>query len=58
MLRKHGIIIKEVIGKTNKSRSCLPTTKLAIKKKDMTGEISRANEFNTPFTNIGPELAK
>ena len=50
-------IMKEVIGKTNKSGSRLPT-KLVIKKNDVTSEIGIANESNKFFTNIGPELAE
>ena len=50
-------IMKEVMGKTNKSGSRLPT-KLAINKIDVTSEIGVANEFNKFFTNIGPELAE
>ena len=49
--------MKEVIGKTNKSGSRLPT-KLVINKSDVTSEIGIANEFNKLFTNIGPELAE
>ena len=49
--------MKEVIGKTNKSGSRLPT-KLVIKKNDMTSEIDIANEFNKFFTNIGPVLVE
>ena len=49
--------MKEVIGKTNKPRSRLPT-KLVINKNDMTSEIGIANEFNKFFTKIGPELAE
>ena len=49
--------MKEVIGKTNKSRSRLPT-KLPINKNDVTSKIGIANEFNKFFTNIGPELAE
>ena len=37
--------MKEVIGKTNKSGSGLPT-KLIINKNDVTSEIGIANEFN------------
>ena len=48
--------MKEVIGKTNKSGSRLPT-KLVINKNDVTSEIGIAKEFNTFFTNIGPKLA-
>ena len=48
--------MKEVIGKTNKSGSRLPT-KLVINKNDVTSEIDIAKEFNTFFTNIGPKLA-
>ena len=54
---KTGNIIKEVIGKTNKSGSCLPT-EIAIEKNDMRSESAAANEFNTFFTNIGPKLSK
>ena len=49
--------MKEVIGKTNKSGSRLPT-KLVINKNDVTSEVCIANEFNEFFTNIGPELAE
>ena len=49
--------MKEVIGKTNKPGSRLPT-KLVINKNDVTREISIANEFNKFFTKIGPELAE
>ena len=49
--------MKEVIGKTNKSRSRLPT-KLVINKNDVTSESGIANEFNKFFTNIGPELTE
>ena len=49
--------MKEVIGKTNKSGSRLPT-KLVIDKNDVTSEIGIANEFNKFFTNIVPALAK
>ena len=48
---------KEIIGKTNKSGSRLPT-RLVINKNDVTSEIGIANEFNKFFTNIGPELAE
>ena len=55
--KKTWNIMKEVLGKTNKPGSGLPT-KLVIKKKnDGTSEISIANEFNKFFTNIDPELA-
>ena len=37
--------MKEVIGKTNKSGSCLPT-KLVINKNDATIETGIANDFN------------
>ena len=49
--------MKEVLGKTNKPGSRLPT-KLVIKKNDVTSEIGIANEFNKFFTNIGQELAR
>ena len=49
--------MKEVIGKTNKTESRLPT-KLVINKNDVTSEIGIANEFNKFFTKIGPELAE
>ena len=49
--------MKEVIGKTNKSGSHLPTI-LVINKNDVTSEIGLANDFNKFFTNIGSELAK
>ena len=55
--KKTWNIMKEVIGKTNKSGSRL-LTKLLINKNDVTSEIGIANEFNKFFTNIGPELAK
>ena len=45
--------MKEVIGKTNKSDSRLPT-KPVINKNDVTSEIRIANDFNKFFTNIGP----
>ena len=48
--------MKEIIGKTNKSRSLLPT-KLVINKNDVANEIGIANEFNKFFINIGRELA-
>ena len=48
--------MEEVLGKTNKPESRLPT-KLAIKVK-LASEIDRANEFNMFFTNICPELAR
>ena len=48
--------MKEVLGKTNKPGSRLPT-KLVFKKNDVTSEIGIANELNKFFTNIGPELA-
>ena len=50
--------MKEVLGKTNKPGSRLPTT-LVIKKNDVTSEKWRdvANEFNKIFANIGPDLA-
>ena len=48
--------MKEVIGKTNKSVSRLPT-KLVINKNYMTHEIDITNEFKKFLTNIGPELA-
>ena len=50
-------ITKEVIGKTNKPGSRLPT-KLVINKNDVTSEIGIANEFNKFFTKIGLELAE
>ena len=49
--------MKEVLGKTNKPGSRLPT-KIVIKKPDVTSEIAIANEFIKVFTNIGPELAR
>ena len=49
--------MKEVLGKTNRPESRLPT-KLVIKKDDVTSEIGIANEFNKFFTNIGQELAR
>ena len=55
--KKTWNIMKEVIGKTNKSGSRLPT-KLVINKNDVTSEIGIANEFNKFFTNIGPELVE
>ena len=50
--------MKDVLGKTNKPGSHLPT-KLVIKKNknDATSEIGIANEFYKFFTNIGQELA-
>ena len=54
--KKTQNIMKEVIDKTNKSGSRLPT-KLVINKNDVTSEIGIANEFNKFFTNIGPEFA-
>ena len=54
--KKHGFIMKEVVDKTNKSRSRL-STKLVINKNEVTSEIGIANKFNKFFTNIGPELA-
>ena len=48
--------MKEVVDKTNKSRSRL-STKLVINKNEVTSEIGIANKFNKFFTNIGPELA-
>ena len=55
--KKTWNIVKEVIGKTNKSGSRLPI-KPVINKNDVTTEIGVANEFNKFFTNIGPELAE
>ena len=55
--KKSRNIMKEVIGKTNKSGSRLPI-KLLINKNDVTSEIGIANEYNNFFTNIGPELAE
>ena len=49
--------MKEVIDKTNKSGSRLPT-KLLINKNDATSEIGIANESNKFFTKIGPEIAR
>ena len=49
--------MKEVIDKTNKSGSRLPT-KLLINKNDVTSEIGIANESNKFFTEIGPEMAR
>ena len=49
--------MKEVIGKTNKPGSHLPT-KLVINKNDVTSEISIANEINKFFTKISPELVE
>ena len=49
--------MKELLGKTNKPGSRLPTI-LEIKKPDVTSEIGIANEFNMFFTSIGPELAR
>ena len=43
--KKTWNITKEVIGKTNKTGSRLPT-KLVINKNDVTSEIGIANEFN------------
>ena len=48
--------MKEVIAKTNKPVSCLPT-KLVIIKNDVRSEIGLASEFNKVFTNTGPDLA-
>ena len=50
-------IMKEVIGKTKKPGSRLPT-KLVINKNDVTSEIGIANEFNKFFTKIGAGLAE
>ena len=55
--KKTSNIMKEVIGKTNKPGSRLPT-KLVINKNDVTSEISIANQFNKFFTKISPELAE
>ena len=49
--------MKELLGKTNKPGSRLPT-RFVIKKNDVTSEIGIANEFNKLFTNIGPQLAR
>ena len=48
--------MKQVIGKTNKSGSRLPT-KLVINKNEVTSETGMSNQFNKFFTNIGPKLA-
>ena len=49
--------MREVIGKTNKSGSRLPT-KLVINKNDVPSKIDIANEFDKFFTSIGKELAR
>ena len=46
--------MKEVLDKTNKPRSLLPT-KLVIKKNDVTSEIVIANEFNKYWSRFGHE---
>ena len=43
--------MKEIIGKTNKSGSRLPT-KLVINKSDVTSETGIANEFNKFFQTL------
>ena len=49
--------MKEVIVKTNKSGSRLPT-KLVIYKNHVTSEIGIATEFNKVFVKIGLELTR
>ena len=49
--------MKEVISKTNKSGSCLPT-KFVINENDVTSETGIANKFKKFFTKIGPELVR
>ena len=50
-------IIKELMGKTNKSGSRLPS-KFVINKNGVTCEIGIATDFNKFFKNIGPDLAR
>ena len=56
-LKKTWNIVKEVISKTNKSGSRLPT-KLVINKNDVTSKIGIANESKKFLTNIGPASAR
>ena len=49
--------MKEVISKTNKSGSCLPT-KFVINENDVTSETGIANKFKKFFKKIGPELVR
>ena len=49
--------IMEVISRTNKSGSSLPT-KFVINKNNVTSKIGLANQCNKFFTNIGPDLAR
>ena len=49
--------IMEVISRTNKSGSSLPT-KFVINKNNVTSEIGLANQCNKFLRNIGPDLAR
>ena len=49
--------MKELVGKTWKSEPHLPG-KILMNEQEISGVEETANEFNTFFTNIGPELAK
>ena len=49
--------MKEVISKTNKSGSCLPT-KFVINENDVTSETGIANKFKKFFKKSGPELVR
>ena len=49
--------MKELIGKTQKSEPHLPE-RLWINEQEVSGKEKIANQFNTFFTNIGPELKK
>ena len=49
--------MKELTGKTRISQPHLPGKRL-INEQEVSGKEEIANEFNTFFTNIGPELVK
>ena len=57
MTKKAWSVMKELIVKPGKLEPHFPG-KILINEHDISGKEEIANEFNTFFTNIGPELAK
>ena len=49
--------MKEITGKVQKKNQSLPTT-LEMENRIISGKNTIAEEFNTFFTNIGPNLSK
>ena len=55
--RKHGGVMKELIGKIHNTASSLPK-KLVIEKKEITETKDIGEQFGNCFSNVGPKLAK